>query len=46
MEHVPAFTSVTVLPETVQTAVVLEVKLTGRPDDAVAVIGKGGVPIG
>ena len=36
-------TSVTLAPETVQTPVVVEVKVTGRPDDAVAltVIGVG-----
>jgi hypothetical protein len=33
--HVPAFTMVTVKDETVQTAVVVEVKETDRPDEAV-----------
>jgi hypothetical protein len=33
--HVPAFTIVTVNDETVQTAVVVEVNETARPDEAV-----------
>jgi hypothetical protein len=36
MVHVPTVTIVTLVPETVQMAVVVEAKLTGRPDDAVA----------
>ena len=39
----PAATSVTVLPETVQMVGVVEAKLTGRPDEAVAVTVNGGV---
>ena len=46
IEQVPAAASVTVLPETVHTVVVLEAKLTVRPDDAVAVIANGGVLAG
>ena len=37
MVQVPADTSVTELPETVQTPVVVEVKVTVRPEVAVAV---------
>jgi hypothetical protein len=37
MEQVPTETSVTMFPETVQTGVVVEVKLTVRPEEAVAV---------
>jgi hypothetical protein len=44
MEHDPAATIVTVLPATVQTAVVVEVKLTGRPELAVALTGNGAAP--
>ena len=40
MEHVPTATSVTVLPEIVQTGVVVELKATARPDDAVALTVK------
>ena len=36
MVHVPAVTSVTVVPLTVQTGVVVEAKLTVRPELAVA----------
>ena len=46
MAHRPAATSVTVLPETVQVAVVVEAKLTARPEDAVAETVNGGVLIG
>src|SRR5579862_6511212 len=42
MLHRPTARSVTVLPETVQIDVVVETKLTGRPDDAVAVTANGG----
>src|SRR5690242_2888198 len=41
MVHVPALTSVTVLPETMQTAGVCEKKLTGSPELAVALTVKG-----
>jgi hypothetical protein len=46
MEQLPVVTSVTVLPETVHVVGVFEEKLTGKPDDAVAVTVNGGVPIG
>jgi hypothetical protein len=36
IEHVPAATKVTVLPETVQIEVVVDAKLTGSPEEAVA----------
>ena len=36
MVHVPPETRVTVAPDTVQTAVVVDAKLTARPEDAVA----------
>jgi hypothetical protein len=36
MEHVPISRIVTLTPETVQTVNVLETKLTGNPEDAVA----------
>ncbi len=42
--HVPVATNVTVLALTVQRAVVREPKLTGRPDEAVAVTPNEGVP--
>ena len=42
--HVPAPTRVTVLPLTVQTPVVVEAKLTGSPDDAVADTVNGAAP--
>ena len=45
-EHVPTATSVTVAPEIVQTPVVVDAKLTGRPELAVALIANGGVPKG
>jgi hypothetical protein len=43
-EHEPPATIVTVLPETVQTDVVVEAKLTARPELAVAVTVNGAVP--
>ena len=42
--QVPAETSVTVAPDTVQTDSVVEVKLTTRPEDAGALIVNGGLP--
>ena len=45
MEHVPVPVSVTVLPETVQTAVVVDVKPTARPEVAVAPMANGAVPV-
>ena len=42
--QVPTATSVTVVPDTVHTAVVVEAKLTANPDDAVAVTVNGAVP--
>jgi hypothetical protein len=44
MVHMPAATKVAVEPEAVQTLVVTEVKLTGRPELAVAV-SVNGVPM-
>ena len=44
MVHVPAATSVTVLPLTAHTARVSDEKLTGSPDDAVALTVNGGAP--
>ena len=44
MEQVPAATSVSVLPLTVQMPVVVEVKLTARPELAVAASAGGAVP--
>src|SRR5271154_400988 len=44
MVHVPAAASVTVSPATVQTADVVEAKLTERPEDAVALSVNGAVP--
>ena len=40
----PAATSVAVVPDTVHTDVVVEAKLTGRPEDAVALRVKGAAP--
>jgi hypothetical protein len=40
----PASTNVTVVPDTVQTAVVKDAKLTVRRDDAVALTMNGAVP--
>jgi hypothetical protein len=42
--QVPAATRVTVLLDIVQTEVVVEAKLTTRPDEAVALIVNGAVP--
>src|ERR1035437_5946676 len=44
MVQVPTETSVTVEPATVQTGAVSELKLTGRPDVAVALSANGAVP--
>jgi hypothetical protein len=44
MVQVPALTSVTVAPDTVQTAGVVEAKLTVKPDEAVALSGNGPAP--
>ena len=44
MLQVPPVTIVTVLPLTVQTVVVEEVKVTARPDDAVALTANGAAP--
>src|SRR4029077_5567142 len=46
MVQVPTATSVTLAPETVQTAIEAEAKLTGRPEDALALSVNGAVPIG
>ena len=43
-EQVPALSSVSVLPLTVQTAGVMEAKLTARPEVAVAANGAAAVP--
>jgi hypothetical protein len=44
MEHVPIATIVTVATDTVQTGVVLDVKLTASPELAVAEMANGAVP--
>jgi len=44
MVHVPVASGVTVAPWTVQTAGVVEAKLTASPDDDVALTGNGNVP--
>ena len=44
MVQVPAAAIVTVAPVTVQTPVVVEAKLTGKPDVAVALTSNGGSP--
>jgi hypothetical protein len=44
IEHMPTDTIVTVFPDTVQTGVVVEVKLTVRPEVAVALIANGATP--
>ena len=44
MTQVPVLTNVTMFPATVHTPVVVEVKLTGRPELAVALIANGEVP--
>ena len=46
MEQVPPATIVTVVPVTVQTDVVVELKLTVKPELAVALIVNGAVPAG
>ncbi len=42
--QVPTASKLAVLPETVQTDGVVEAKLTGRLEDAVALSGNGAVP--
>jgi hypothetical protein len=42
IEQVPEFRTITRVPAVLQTGVVIEVKLTGRPELALAVIWKGG----
>jgi hypothetical protein len=42
--HAPVAMSVTVLPLTVQTDVVWELKVTNNPDDAVALTANGALP--
>jgi hypothetical protein len=44
MVQVPALTSVTVTPDTVQTAEVVDAKLTVKPEDAVALTVNGWAP--
>src|SRR5882757_5880054 len=44
MVQIPTATMVTVLPETVQTAVVVEVNVTGRPEEALAAMANGAAP--
>ena len=44
IEQEPPAAIVTVFPETVQTEVVVEAKLTGRPELAVALTVKGATP--
>jgi hypothetical protein len=44
MEHVPIATMVTVVPDTVQTGVEFEAKLTASPELAAAEIANGAVP--
>jgi hypothetical protein len=44
IEQVPVPTMVTVVPATVQTAGVVDRKLTGRPELAVAVMVNGAAP--
>jgi hypothetical protein len=44
IEQVPAATMVTVLPDTVHTAVVVEVKATVRPEVDVALMANGAAP--
>ena len=46
MEQIPGFTRLTRFPLTVQTAVVVEEKVTGSPDDAVADTSTGPWPYG
>src|SRR5580704_17293406 len=44
MVHIPTPTSVTVFPATLQTAVAVEVKLTAKPELAVALTRNTGCP--
>ena len=44
MEHVPTARMVAVLPETVQTEGVVETKVTGNPEVALALMVKGATP--
>ena len=44
MVHVPTESNVTVVPDTVQTNVVCELRLTGRPEDDATMIVNGAVP--
>ena len=44
IEQVPAAKIVTVFPETVHTPGVVDVRLTVRPDDAVATTANGAIP--
>ncbi len=44
IEQVPCATNVTVLPETVQTVVVVDAKLTASPEVAVALTVNGAAP--
>jgi hypothetical protein len=44
MVQTPVVTKVTVAPDTVQTAVVVDAKLSAKPEEAVAAIAKGAVP--
>ena len=44
MVQLPVVTMVTVLTLTVQTAVVVDAKLTGNPEDAVALTANGAAP--
>jgi hypothetical protein len=46
MVQVPLATSVTLLPLTVQIAVVSDERVTANPDEAIAVTAKGAVPSG
>ena len=46
MEHAPTAMIVTVEPETVQTAEVVDAKVTGSAELAVAPTGNGAVPVG
>jgi hypothetical protein len=44
MVQVPTACNVTVFPKTVQTELVCELKLTAKPDEAVALTVNGAVP--
>ena len=44
MVQAPASSRVTVLPDTVQTLVVVDARLTGRPEEALALTVNGAVP--